>query len=121
MSAPLIPERLKECRESCGINKTEAAKKIGLTQSGYVRYENGERKPTIQVIEAMATALNTSVDYLTGVNDNPASDRIVVEKKSNPVLFKITENFDDLSASQQKRLFEYYKKITKEKEWFSIV
>ena len=64
MSAPLIPERLKKSREACGINKTEAAKIIGLTQSGYVRYENGERKPTIQVIEAMALKKERILYYL---------------------------------------------------------
>ena len=115
MSAPLIHERLKECRESCGINKTEAAKIIGLTQSGYVRYENGERKPTIQVIEAMAACLNTSVDYLIGESDNPESDRIVVEKGKNPVLFEISEKIDNLSKSQQTRLLEYYNKLIKGK------
>ncbi|MBQ9198651.1 MAG: helix-turn-helix transcriptional regulator [Lachnospiraceae bacterium] len=115
MSAPLIPERLKKSREACGINKTEAAKIIGLTQSGYVRYENGERKPTIQVIEAMAACLNTSVDYLIGESDNPEADRIVVEKEKNPILFEISESFDNLSKTKQARLLEYYNKLVKGK------
>ena len=80
-----------------------------------VRYENGERKPTIQVIEAMAACLNTSVDYLIGESDNPESDRIVVEKEKSPILFEISESFHNLSQAQQARLLEYYNKLSNRK------
>ena len=93
MTAPLIADRLAERRMALGLNKLNAARKIGLTQSGYVRYENGERKPTIQTIESMAIHLNTSVDYLTGRTDDPSPDIIVVSKADSPILFEIIEGF----------------------------
>lgn len=111
MSAPLIKERLIERREALGINKMDAARRTKLTQSGYVRYENGERKPTIQIIEAMAFALNTSVDYLIGESDDPSADRILVTKKDNPILFEISEGFDSLDDSQKNRMLNYFHKM----------
>ena len=112
MSAPLIPERLKDRREALGLNKTNAARKIGLTQSGYVRYENGERKPTIQTIEAIAASLSTSVDYLIGKTDDPSPDRILILKKDDPVLFDISEKIKKLDDNTRKRLLAYYDTLT---------
>ena len=112
MSAPLIPERLKECREALGLNKVTAAKKLGLTQSGYVRYENGERKPTIQIIESMAATLGTSVAYLTGESNVSSPDRLVVLKDNDPILFEISNGFDSLNKLQKERLLAYYREWT---------
>lgn len=112
MSAPLIAERLQERREALGINKITAAKMMGVTQSGYLRYESGERKPTIQVVEAMAACLSTSVGYLTGETDDPSPDRILVHKEEQPVLFEIAQGFPELSKTERRRLLAYYKKLT---------
>ena len=111
MSVKLIPERLSECRKKLGINKLEASQLIGLTQSGYLKYEAGDRKPTIHVAKAIAYAFNTSVDYLIGISDDPSPDCLVVSKKQNPILFTIASDFDALESAQQKRVLSYYLKI----------
>ena len=64
MKAPLNAERLAECRRKMGITKLEASKRMRLTQSGYLRYESGERRPTYPTIYEMANVLNTSAAYL---------------------------------------------------------
>ena len=113
MSVPLIPQRLAKCREKIGLNKLEAAKKIGLTQSGYVRYESGQRKPTIQIVEAMAAAFETSVDYLIGLSDDQSCDRVTILKNDNPLLFEIVTDFQHLDAKQQQRVHSYFQKLHK--------
>lgn len=107
MSVNLIPERLKEIREAKGLNKMEASRIMGVTQSGYVRYELGERKPTIQTVEAMAAALGTSVGYLTGESDDPSPDRVLILKSEDPVLFELARNLTSAEDSQKKRILTY--------------
>ena len=58
--------RLKECREKLGISKQETARRIGISQPAYLRYESGDRKPSLQTTKEIAKVLNTSVDYLIG-------------------------------------------------------
>ncbi|SNU07816.1 Helix-turn-helix [Lachnospiraceae bacterium] len=62
MQPTLIPENLKAAREAMGITKVEAARRMNIPQSSYVRYENGVRKPTHATIIQMAQVLNTSAD-----------------------------------------------------------
>ena len=68
-------KRLINCREKLGITKQEAARRMQMSQPAYLRYESGERTPSIHVIQVMADVLNTSVSYLTGQTDNPNPDR----------------------------------------------
>ena len=107
----IILERLIRCRECLGISKQEAAKRIGVSQPTYLRYESGEREPTIHVLKDIAKALNTSVDYLTGVTDSSKPDSITIEKKENPEVFSIIENYENWNEAQKKRLLAYAKKI----------
>ena len=50
MEITLNKERLIECRSKLGITKMEAAKRMNLSQPAYVRYENGNRTPSIQTL-----------------------------------------------------------------------
>ena len=40
---------LKEIRKSCGLSQKELAKKIGVTQQQYSRYEVGVNKITLEM------------------------------------------------------------------------
>ena len=54
MNDTLICKRLSECRQKMGITKQEAAKRMQMSQPTYLRYESGERSPSIHVIYFMA-------------------------------------------------------------------
>lgn len=114
MSKPSLDiDRLKKVREKKGISKNEAAKRMGLSQPTYLRYESGERTPSIQVIKVMADVFNTSVSYLTGETDSPEKDSFFVNKETNPELFTLLEACDKASPDKLKRIMEYAKKIIK--------
>ena len=83
MNYTLNTERLTECRNKLQITKMEAAKRIGLSQPAYVRYENGDRTPSIQTLAIIADALNTSIDYLTDKTNDPSPNLIIVQKERN--------------------------------------
>ena len=47
------------------ISQKDLAMMVGVTESALSRYINNERQPKLEVLANMATALNTTVDYLT--------------------------------------------------------
>jgi transcriptional regulator with XRE-family HTH domain len=47
------------------------AEKANITQAYFSQIELGQRSPTLEVIKALASALNTTVAYLIGETDDP--------------------------------------------------
>ena len=111
MSAHLIPERLKLSREQLGITMAEASRRLNLSKIGYCRYEYGERVPSPQTIEVIAQCFHTSYDYLVGLSDDPTPSQIVIDRDTNPELFKLIELCQNNDLQQLDRLIEYYKKM----------
>ena len=61
--------RYKELRVKSSLNQTELAKRIGMSQIGYSKYETGRcGTPTIILIK-LARIYNVSIDYLLGLTD----------------------------------------------------
>lgn len=113
MQPALIPENLRNARENLGITKVEAARRMNIPQSSYVRYENGGRKPTLATINQMAQVLETSVDYLTGKTNESVADTTVVRKESEPILYEIASGAKEFNEAQIKRLLMYYRELSK--------
>lgn len=111
MKAKLNAERLAEQRKRLGITKLEASKRMHLTQSGYVRYESGERNPTYSIIMVMAEVLGTSAAYLTGVTDDPAADSILITKDGDPAIFEIAKKLVMLDEKQLKKVQTLFGKL----------
>jgi transcriptional regulator with XRE-family HTH domain len=108
-------KRLIYCREKLGITKQEAAKRMQMSQPAYLRYESGERTPSIHVIQVMANILGTSVAYLTGQTDNPNPDSYVIKSDTEPDLFHIIDKYKNSDIEMRKRLLSYFQKYTEEK------
>lgn len=64
------PERLIDLRQSLGINKAEAARRLHMSAMGYGRYESGDREPSYQTVSFIAQTFHSSVDYLYGMSDS---------------------------------------------------
>lgn len=89
MKSIFLPERLKKIREDRGLNKAEAARLLGLSKMGYLRYESADRTPSYQTIVFMALKLGTSPDYLTGKTKNSEPMEFIISKSDDPVLFEL--------------------------------
>lgn len=111
MNNALICERLIECRNKLGITKQEAAKRMQMSQPAYLRYESGERTPSIHVIYFMANVLGTSVDYLTGKTDNPNPTCYWIDSSTDPELFSLVETYSNSDNGIKERLITYGLKI----------
>lgn len=112
MNDTLICERLIECRKKLGITKQEAAKRMQMSQPAYLRYESGERTPSIHVIYFMAYILETSADYLTGKTDNPNSTSYWIDASTEPELFALIETYRYSDVRSKERLLAYISKIS---------
>lgn len=108
-------KRLIYCREKLGITKQEAAKRMQMSQPAYLRYESGERTPSIHVIQVMANVLATSTAYLTGKTDNPNPDSYLIRLDTEPELFHLIEKYKNYDVEMRNRLLSYLQKYTEEK------
>ena len=112
----IIRERLIECRKKLGITKQQAAIRMKLSQPAYLRYESGERTPSIHVIHYMAHVLGTSADYLTGKSDNPTPNCHYIYETEKPELFSLVEKIKNCDSDTQKRLLAYFQLLSEQKE-----
>lgn len=73
--------RLTQLRKSKKLSQAEVARRIGVSKNTIYRYEHNLQEPTRENLAKLATAYNTTVDYLIGLNG------------SSPfVLYGLTEN-----------------------------
>ena len=61
--------RLRDLREDADLTQKQVAKYLGMSQTGYSKYETGENDIPTQVLIALAKFYHSSVDYLLGLTD----------------------------------------------------
>ena len=61
--------RIRDLREDSDLNQTDLARQLGMSQTGYSKYETGENAVPVAVLEKLADIFDTSVDYLIGRTD----------------------------------------------------
>lgn len=57
-------KRLKDLRVSRGLTQDDLARELNLVKSSISMYENGKRKPSFEVLEAIADYFNVNMDTL---------------------------------------------------------
>ncbi len=79
--------RLRDLREDNDISQAECAKIGYISKNSYIRYENGERNPPLDVIVTYAKFYNVSIDYIAGLTNDKGGLHSNVQSKYN-----ITQN-----------------------------
>ena len=64
-----VYRRIRDLREDHDLNQTEVAKMLGMSQTGYSKYETGENDMPTEILIRLAQFYNTSIDYLLGQTD----------------------------------------------------
>lgn len=64
-------QRIRDLREDHDWNQTQVAKMLSMSQTGYSKYETGERDIPTTILIKLARIYNTSIDYLLGETNNP--------------------------------------------------
>lgn len=63
--------RIRDLREDRDMNQTQIAKILGMSQTGYSKYETGENDIPTHILIKLARYYGTSIDYLLGETNNP--------------------------------------------------
>lgn len=78
--------RITETLQKRGMPQKELALRIGVTEAVVSRYISGDRDPKPETLANIATALNTTSDYLLGIEneefDHPRIRRMIPRNAS---------------------------------------
>ena len=61
--------RIRDLREDKDMNQTQIAKMLGMSQTGYSKYETGENDVPTQILIKLANFYKTSIDYILDQTD----------------------------------------------------
>jgi len=67
----MVYHRIRDLRTDRDLNQQDVADYLGMSQTGYSKYEVGTHDIPTEVLIKLARFYNTSVDYLLGETDNP--------------------------------------------------
>ena len=67
----MVHLRIRDLREDRDMSQVEIAQVLGMSQTGYSKYETGENSVPAAVLDQLADCYGTSVDYLLGRTDQP--------------------------------------------------
>lgn len=65
-----MSNRLRDLREDADLNQTQLAQILGMSQTGYSKYETGENDIPTQVLIKLAKHYKTSIDYILGISND---------------------------------------------------
>jgi transcriptional regulator with XRE-family HTH domain len=98
-----LSERIQYVRKQQGISQQELAAKVQVSKSMVNRYENKGVQPPADVLNKIATILNTSVDYLiNGEHDEKAKASL-----KNTELLNTLKEIDTMPEKEQSMILHY--------------
>ncbi len=62
-------QRIRDLREDKDLSQTRLAKILGMSQTGYSKYETGENDIPTAILIKLALFHDTSIDYILGLTD----------------------------------------------------
>ena len=62
-------KRLRNLREDRDLSQRQIAEFLGMSQTGYSKYETGENDIPTRILIELAKIYGTSIDYLLGLTD----------------------------------------------------
>lgn len=65
----MIYRRIRDLREDQDLSQKQVAQMLGMSQTGYSKYETGENDIPTAVLIKLADFYKTSIDYLLGRTD----------------------------------------------------
>lgn len=61
--------RIRDLREDSDLTQKKLAQIIGMSQTGYSKYETGENDIPTTILIKLALHYDTSIDYILGLTD----------------------------------------------------
>lgn len=95
----MFSERLKSLRLSHNMTQKQLAEALGISKSTISMYENGNREPDFETLEAIADILNVDMDQLIGRS-------LYVPRDSVPKRIRIILKYKNISISKLAELLD---------------
>ncbi len=102
-------ERLKELRKKNNLTQKALGEFINSSERGIQSYELEQRKPTLDVINALADYFDVSTDYLTGRADDPSV--ISITPKTRNILIDNRLSLEAKGLYMQLRCYAFDNKV----------
>ena len=67
----MIYQRIRDLRTDHDLKQQQVADYLGMSQTGYSKYETGENDIPTRILIELARIYDTSVDYLLGQTNDP--------------------------------------------------
>ncbi len=100
-------ENLKKCRIDKGISQDELAKKINIHPVQFSRYERGQTIPSIEVVQKIASVLETSIDVLV-LGDENSKARISLKDRELLSMFNKVQELNNDDQDCVKKLLKAF-------------
>jgi len=102
-----MADRIQLLRKQAGLTQVELAGKIGVSKSQFIRYESKNVQPPANIINKLADALGTSIDFLISGDKD---EKVKASLKDAELLqqFKAVEQFTDEDKTVVKKLIDAF-------------
>lgn len=109
-------ENLKAARKKSGMTQQEVADAIGVVQSAYKNYEQGNREPKGDTIVKLANLFRVTTDYLLGRNTEEPEpiEKLADDFRLTALEEKILNNYLNLPEKVRGDLMEFLEKSVTE-------
>lgn len=86
---------LQAARENKGWSQVKLAMEVGISQQSITFYESGLRIPSLEVAVKLAKALDTTIDYLVGNDDDLVKSYYELSQKDKDTISMVVEGLKD--------------------------
>lgn len=93
---------ITEKRKSLGFSQEQLANKLGVSQKSISKYECGERRPSYEVLIAMSSIFNVSIDFLLG-NENYETNKSTEEKSFLNIYRTLDKDYKEIIWGELKK------------------
>lgn len=107
----LIGEKLKMLRKERGLTQSQVAEKIGQERSTIACYENGSRKPAVDVLEKIASLYGVTLDYFSDKSDSDIMLQLLAQSSEFFKSVGISEADKDAAYMEIMSLYLESKKV----------
>lgn len=94
----IFSERLKDCRKSHDMTQRELAERLGVASSAIGMYEQGRREPDSNMLLKICSVLDTTTDYLLGLDNNLSGKPHDAQRDVNDVIDEFTSMLEGQSG-----------------------
>ena len=107
----IIGDKLKMLRKERGLTQSQVAEKIGQERSTVACYENGSRKPAVDVLEKLAHLYGVTLDYFSEKSDSDIMLQLLAQSSEFFKSVGISEADKDAAYMEIMSLYLESKKV----------